>query len=84
MAIVKNSNKSLDPKKTFKVRGTIIETMPGTKFKIGIKLQEQEHEITGYISGKMRMHYIKLQVGDEVEVEMTPYDLKKGRIIYRY
>jgi translation initiation factor IF-1 len=43
-----------------------------------------EHEVLAYISGKMRMHYIKLQVGDEVEMEISAYDLKKGRIIYRY
>lgn len=71
-------------KKTFKVRGKVVETLPDTKFRIVINLQGNEHKILGYISGKMRMHYIKLQVGDEVEVEMTPYDLNKGRIIYRY
>ncbi|MFQ5492832.1 MAG: translation initiation factor IF-1 [Candidatus Dojkabacteria bacterium] len=74
----------VDPKKTFKVRGKVLETLPGTKFRVGIELQGNEHEIMGYISGKMRMHYIKLQVGDEVEVVMTPYDLTKGRITYRY
>ncbi len=57
--------------------------LPGAKFRVKIKLGEKEHEIIAYISGKMRMNYIKLQTGDEVEVEMTPYDLNKGRIIYR-
>ncbi|MCA9383666.1 translation initiation factor IF-1 [Candidatus Dojkabacteria bacterium] len=75
---------TIDPKKKFKLRGTIKETLPGTKFKVEINLQGETHEILGHISGKMRMHYIKLQVGDEVEVEMTPYDLSKGRITYRY
>lgn len=74
----------VDPKKTFKVRGKVVETLPGTIFRVNIQLEGKEHEIIGYISGKMRMHYIKLQPGDEVEVEMTPYDLKKGRITYRY
>lgn len=73
-----------DPRKKIKVRGTVKETLPGTKFKVGIDLQGKEHEIMGYISGKMRMHYIKLVEGDEVEVEMSPYDLTKGRITYRY
>ena len=67
----------------FKVKGEVVETLPGAKFKVKIKLGELEHEIIAYISGKMRMHYIRLQTGDEVEVEMTPYDLKKGRITYR-
>lgn len=74
----------IDSKKKFKVRGIIKETLPGTKFKIDIQLKGQAHQIIGYISGKMRMNYIKLQEGDEVEIEMTPYDLSKGRIIYRY
>lgn len=73
-----------DPKQKIKVRGTVKEVLPGTKFKIAIDLKGQEHEITGYISGKMRMHYIKLIEGDEVEVELSPYDLTKGRITYRY
>lgn len=84
MSAAKNNKKAIDSKTTFKVRGKVLETLPGTKFRIGIQLQEQEHEIMGYISGKMRMHYIKLQVGDEVEVVMSPYDLNKGRIVYRY
>lgn len=47
-------------------------------------MEDKEHVILGYISGKMRMHYIKLVEGDEVEIEMSPYDLTKGRIVYRY
>ena len=71
------------PGEKFKVKGEVVETLPGAKFKVKIKLGEIEHEIIAYISGKMRMNYIRLQTGDEVEVEMTPYDLKKGRITYR-
>ncbi len=71
------------PGEKFKVNGIVTETLPGAKFRVNIKLGEGEHEIIAYISGKMRMHYIKLQPGDQVEVEMTPYDLKKGRITYR-
>ncbi len=73
-----------ESKKKFKVKGKIIEVLPGTKFKVAIDLQGKEHIIMAYISGKMRMHYIKLIVGDEVELEMSPYDLTKGRIIYRF
>jgi len=74
----------IDPKKTFKLRGKVIETLPDTKFRVMLNLEGKEHVVLGYISGKMRMHYIKLQVGDEVEVVMSPYDLSKGRITYRY
>jgi translation initiation factor IF-1 len=74
----------IDSKKTVKVKGTILETLPGTKFKVGIKIKEKEHVIFAYISGRMRMNYIKLLVGDEVDLEISPYDLTKGRIIYRY
>jgi len=70
--------------KIFKVKGKVIKTLPGTKFKVGISLMGTNHEVLAYISGKMRMHYIKLQVGDEVEMEISAYDLNKGRIIYRY
>ncbi|HLD03940.1 MAG TPA: translation initiation factor IF-1 [Candidatus Dojkabacteria bacterium] len=73
-----------DPKKTFKIKGKIIDNLPGTKFKVEINLQGEPHVIWGYISGKMRMNYIKIQVGDEVDVEISPYDLTKGRIVYRY
>jgi translation initiation factor IF-1 len=73
----------LNVKEKFKIKGEIVEMLPGAKFRVKIKLGEKEHEIIAYISGKMRMNYIKLQTGDEVEVEMTPYDLNKGRIIYR-
>ena len=49
-----------------------------------IDLKGDKHVVMGHISGRMRMHYIKLQKGDEVELEMTPYDLTKGRITYRF
>ena len=77
-------NKTIDPKIKFKVEGEVIETLPSTKFRVQINLEEKEHVVFAHISGKMRMNYIKLQVGDRVEMEMSPYDLNKGRIIYRY
>ena len=61
--------------------GVITETMPYATFRVKL---DNGHELTAVISGKMRMNYIKILVGDKVTVEMSPYDLSKGRIIYRY
>lgn len=74
----------VDPRKIIKVKGRVLETLPGTKFKVSINIGGNDHIIYAYLSGKMRMHYIKLLVGDEVDMEISPYDLTKGRIIYRY
>ena len=61
--------------------GTIIDTLPDTKFKVTL---ENGHTVTGYISGKMRKNYIRILTGDKVRVEISPYDLSKGRITFRY
>ena len=63
------------------IRGTFDELLPGAKFRV---ILENDHEIIAHLSGKMRMNRIRLGVGDEIKVEMTPYDLTKGRITYRY
>lgn len=68
-------------KDVLEVRGTIEELLPGATFRVRL---ENEHEVLAHLSGKMRMHRIRLGVGDEVKVEMTPYDLTKGRITYRF
>ena len=60
--------------------GKILETLPNTMFRVEL---ENGHVITAHISGKIRKHYIRILTGDVVTVEMTPYDLSKGRIIYR-
>ena len=60
--------------------GTVVETLPNTMFRVEL---ENGHLITAHISGKMRKHYIRILTGDQVTVEMTPYDLSKGRITYR-
>ena len=60
--------------------GTIVETLPNTMFRVEL---DNGHVITAHISGKMRKHYIRILTGDRVTVEMTPYDLTKGRITYR-
>lgn len=62
------------------VEGTVLEALPNATFKVELS---NGHKVLAYISGKMRMHYIKILPGDKVKVEMTPYDLTKGRITYR-
>ena len=61
--------------------GTVVEALSNAMFRVEL---ENEHIITAHISGKMRMFYIKILPGDRVRIEMSPYDLTKGRIIYRY
>ena len=60
--------------------GVVTETLPNTMFRVRL---ENGHEVIAHISGKMRKHYIRILTGDSVKVEMTPYDLSKGRITYR-
>jgi translation initiation factor IF-1 len=62
------------------MEGTVIETLPNTMFRVRL---DNGHVITAHISGKMRKHYIRILTGDRVKVEMTPYDLTKGRITFR-
>lgn len=73
-----------DSKKKIKVKGTIVETLPSTKFKVQVLAEGQEVFVMAHLSGKMRMHYIRLSEGDEVDVMISPYDLKKGIIVYRH
>ncbi len=67
--------------KAIEVDGEIKETLPNANFKVVL---DNGHEIIAHVSGKMRMHYIKLLPGDKVKLEMSPYDLSKGRITFRY
>lgn len=62
------------------LEGTVQETLPNTMFRVKL---DNEHVITAHISGKMRKHYIRILTGDRVKVEMSPYDLSKGRITFR-
>jgi translation initiation factor IF-1 len=62
------------------VEGVVIETLPNAMFRVELK---NGHRILAHISGKMRMHFIKILPGDKVLVELSPYDLKRGRIVYR-
>ena len=66
---------------SIKMDGTILETLPNASFKVEL---ENGHKILAHISGKRRMHFIKILPGDKVTVEMTPYDLTKGRITFRH
>ena len=63
------------------VEGRVIEALPGTQFKVRL---ETGHEVLAYLSGKMRKYYIRILLGDHVRVEMSPYDLTRGRIVYRH
>ncbi len=62
------------------MEGKVVETLPNTMFRVEL---ENGHIVTAHISGKMRKHYIRIMTGDTVTVELTPYDLEKGRIVYR-
>jgi len=63
------------------VEGTVVEALPGTQFRVRL---ENGHEVLAYLSGKMRKFYIRILLGDRVKVEMSPYDLSRGRITYRH
>lgn len=63
-----------------KVEGTVLETLPNAMFKVEL---DNKHQVLAHISGKMRMHFIKILPGDRVTVELSPYDLNRGRITYR-
>ncbi|MFO1372615.1 MAG: translation initiation factor IF-1 [Candidatus Competibacteraceae bacterium] len=62
------------------MEGTVIDTLPNTMFRVQL---ENGHVVTAHISGRMRKNYIRILTGDKVKVELTPYDLSKGRIVYR-
>ncbi len=66
---------------SIKVDGTIVETLPNATFRVEL---ENGHKVLAHISGKMRMHFIKILPGDKVTLELSSYDLSRGRITYRY
>ncbi len=63
------------------VEGTIVEALPGTQFRVEL---DNGHRVLAYLSGKMRKYYIRILLGDRVRVELSPYDLTRGRITYRF
>ncbi len=75
-------NEEVHPSKQFiEMRGAVEELLPAAQFRIKL---ENGQDIIGHLSGKMRMHRIRLLPGDEVKVEMSPYDLTKGRVVFRF
>ena len=80
--MAKRSRKPRKVKKdAVEVKGTVIEALPNAMFRVQL---ETGHEVLAHISGKMRMYYIRILLGDKVLVELSAYDLTRGRIIYRY
>ena len=72
----------MSKEEAIEVTATVLETLPNAMFKVVV--EEKQHEILAHISGKMRKYFIKILPGDKVLVELSPYDLKRGRITYRY
>ena len=70
----------MSKEEAIKVQGIVLETLPNAMFRVEL---ENKHKILAHISGKMRMHFIKILPGDTVTVELSPYDLTRGRITYR-
>lgn len=64
-----------------RVEGEIVETLPNAMFRVKL---DNDHKVLAHVAGKMRMHFIKILPGDKVRLELSPYDLTKGRIVYRY
>ena len=75
----KQENKPKEAK--IDVEGTVVEALPATQFKVRL---DSGHEVLAYLSGKMRRYYIRTLLGDKVLVQLSPYDLTRGRIVYRY
>ncbi len=68
-------------KEAIEIEGLVSEVLPNARFRVAL---ENGHEVLAYLSGKMRQHYIRVLEGDRVKVELSPYDLSKGRVTYRY
>lgn len=79
--ILRESCTELSKEDAIELEGTVVEPLPNAMFKVEL---ENGHQVLAHISGKMRMHYIKILPGDRVTVELSPYDLDRGRITYRY
>lgn len=82
MCVIKEEYGGLVAKEeAIEVEGTVLEPLPNAMFRVEL---ENGHRVLAHISGKMRMHYIRILPGDKVTVELSPYDLSRGRITYRY
>jgi translation initiation factor IF-1 len=81
MAKKKLATQTQKSKNVIEVTGTVVEALPNAMFRVKL---ESGHTILAHISGKMRMYYIRILLGDRVQVELSPYDLERGRITYRF
>lgn len=79
--MAKNKQKGAQKEEGIQVEGKVLETLPNAMFKVEL---DNGHRVLAHISGKMRMHYIRILPGDRVLVELSPYDLSRGRVVYRY
>lgn len=79
--MAKKKSKQSSSKEVIEAEGTVIEALPNAMFKVQL---DSGHEVLAHISGKIRMYYIRVLLGDRVLVELSPYDLTRGRIVYRY
>lgn len=70
--------------KPITVDGTIEKTLPNSMFRVNVQIGGKTHEVLAYVSGRMRKHFIKMLPGDVVTLELSPYDLTRGRIVYRH
>ncbi len=71
----------LGKEEKIEMEGEVLEALPNTMFRVKL---DNDHEVLGHISGKMRRHYIRILPGDRIKIELSPYDLSRGRITYRY
>lgn len=71
----------MSSKDKIELEGTVVEALPGTQFRVEL---ENGHKVLAYPAGKMRKYYIRILLGDRVRVELSPYDLTRGRIVYRH
>ena len=71
----------MEKEETIVVEGTVVEPLPNAMFKVEL---ENKHVVLAHISGRMRMHFIRILPGDKVKLELSPYDLTRGRIVYRF
>jgi translation initiation factor IF-1 len=77
----KETGRSVPKDDVIEVEGTVVEPLPNAMFRVEL---ENGHKVLAHISGKMRMHYIRILPGDRVKVELSPYDLTRGRVVYRF
>jgi translation initiation factor IF-1 len=80
MTLARGGSDRMAKEEAIRVEGVVLETLPNAMFRVEL---ENKHRVLAHISGKMRMHFIKILPGDKVTIELSPYDLSRGRIVYR-